>query len=147
MAVEAGDDVPHIGGGTAPGEGQVRREVAVVGRRGAGPACGGGDGRREVGERAQVAGQAAPQHMGPRRLGECARARQAEAERVVPSRAALKPEDKPWQAFLAYLAKEGERNVPQFTAGPPQVVADRAERRAGRVQVVKNRRRRREPHK
>jgi DNA-binding MarR family transcriptional regulator len=56
VAVEAGDDLAHIDRGTAAGEGQVRGESAVAVVWGeAGPAPGGGHGRREVGERAAVA--------------------------------------------------------------------------------------------
>ena len=47
--------------------------------------------------------------------------------------------------LLAHLAKEGERHVPQFPAGPAQVIADQPERGARGVQVVEDGSGRREP--
>lgn len=56
VAVETGDDVAHVDGGAAAGEGQVRGKPAVgVGRHDAGPAGRAGHGRREFGQRGAVA--------------------------------------------------------------------------------------------
>src|ERR1700691_2606404 len=146
VAVEAGDDLAHIDRSAAPGEGEVRGEPAVgVGRRDAGPARGGGHGRRELGQRAAVAGQAAPEHVGAGRIRERAPAGHAQRERPAPPGGALQPGHQEGHGLLAHLAQEGEREVPQLPAGPAQVIADEPERGAGRLEVVKDRRRRHKP--
>jgi hypothetical protein len=99
---------------------------------------------RQFPQRLAIAGQPAPQHVRPRRAREGARARQAEAEREVPPGRALKPRLQPAEALLAYLAEEGERDMPQLTACPPQVLAPGPQWRARRVEVVEHRRGRRE---
>jgi DNA-binding MarR family transcriptional regulator len=134
VAVEGGDHLAHIDGGTAAGEGQVRGECTVgVVPGDAGPAPGGGYRRREVGQRATVARHAAPQHVGARRFGERARARHAKGKRPVPPGGTLKPGRQAGQPLLAHLAEEGEREVPELSAGPAQVIAGQPERGAHRV--------------
>jgi hypothetical protein len=62
----------------------------------------------------------------------------------VPPRRALEPRHKPVEAILAYLAEEGQRDMPQVTAGPAQVLAPGPQWRAGHVQVVEGHRGRRQ---
>src|SRR6185437_1629677 len=106
-------DRAYVRGRPAPGEGDVRLEAATLAWwQRASPPRARADGHRQLPQGLPVTGQPAPQHVGPRRAREGTCARQAEAERNVPPCRALKPRQQPAEALLAYLAEEGQRDVP-----------------------------------
>ena len=139
VSLQAGDDGAHVGGCPAAGQRQVRLEPAPgVRRHRAGAAGRGADRGRELGQPAAVARDPGPQHVRPGGLGERAGPGQAEGDRAVPPRSSFQPGQQPGQAQVRDLAEEGEGDVPGGAVRPPQVVAQRAQRRARRVQVVQD---------